>query len=189
MYKVGDELEVVSALEGHGFDIGQIVKVTEVVGNDRQAPYKCEVKEGDDFYWYLGDDEVIPHKISIDYSVIQSLQDNIYKGNVEAGWWTNLATGEAAPKGDVTLILSKLALVHSEVSEALEGVRKGLMDDKLPHRKAIEVELGDAVIRILDLCGHEGLDLAGAIKEKLEYNKTRKDHSIEHRLSANGKKA
>lgn len=188
MYKVGDELKVVKELQGHGFDIGTIVVVTRVDPEDLDTPYKCEAKDGSD-YWYISEDEVIAHKVHIDFSVIQNLQDNIYEGNVKAGWWSNLTTGEAAPKGDVTLILSKLALVHSEVSEALEGVRKGLMDDKLPHRPMAEVEVADAIIRLLDLAGHEGWDVAGAIQEKLEYNKTRKDHSIEHRLSENGKKA
>lgn len=80
------------------------------------------------------------------------------------------------------------SLVHSEVSEAMEGHRKNLMDDKLPHRSMLEVELADAVIRIMDMCGRLGLDLGGAIEEKLEYNRTREDHSIKHRLSENGKK-
>ncbi len=130
----------------------------------------------------------IRHVASI-HQAIDSLQAIVYKGNVEAGWWEDLKTGQAHPKGDVTLILSKLALVHSEVSEALEGARKDLMDDKLPERKMLEVELADAVIRILDLCGHEGLDLAGAIIEKLEYNASRADHKKENRLKEGGKKA
>lgn len=117
------------------------------------------------------------------------LQDTIYRGNVSAGWWTDLSTGAARPQGDITLILSKLALVHSEVSEAVEGARKGLMDDHLPHRPMIEVELADALIRILDLSGHEGLDLAGAVVEKLYYNDQRADHKIENRLAEGGKKA
>jgi hypothetical protein len=117
------------------------------------------------------------------------LQWVIYNGNVEAGWWKNIATNEPFPKGDVTLQLAKLALVHSEVSEAVEGVRKGLMDDKLPHRPMPEVELADAIIRAFDLAGHEGWDLAGAILEKLEYNTSRADHKIENRLADGGKKA
>jgi hypothetical protein len=117
------------------------------------------------------------------------LQWVIYNGNVEAGWWKNIATNEPFPKGDVTLQLAKLALVHSEVSEAVEGVRKGLMDDKLPHRPMPEVELADAIIRAFDLAGHEGWDLAGAILEKLEYNASRADHKIENRLADGGKKA
>ena len=125
----------------------------------------------------------------MDYKAIQDLQELVYKNNVEAGWWTSLDTGELKVKGNITEILAKLALVHSEVSEALEGVRKDLMDDKLPHRKMVEVELADAVIRILDLCGHEGYDLAGAIEEKLAYNAVREDHKVENRMKVGGKKA
>lgn len=117
------------------------------------------------------------------------LQQIIYRGNVQAGWWKNIDTGVAHPKGDVTLILSKLALVHSEVSEAVEGVRKGLMDDHLKERPMAEVELADAIIRAMDLAGHEGWDLAGAIVEKLYYNSTRADHKLENRLQDGGKKA
>lgn len=117
------------------------------------------------------------------------LQDEIYQQNVKMGWWTCLKTGEPKPKGDVELILSKLALVHSEVSECVEGVRKGLMDDHLPHRLQAEVEAADALIRIFDLAGHEGWDLAGAIEEKLLYNQQRQDHKIENRLKEGGKVA
>lgn len=45
-------------------------------------------------------------------------------------------------------------LIHSELSEAAEGLRKDLMDDHLPHRKMFEVELADAFIRTCDLIGH-----------------------------------
>lgn len=117
------------------------------------------------------------------------LQATIYKGNVEAGWWKNIKTGEPFETGDVTLILSKLALVHSEVSEAVEGVRKGLNDDHLTHRPMAEVELADAIIRAFDLAGHEGWNLAGAIIEKLYYNANRADHKIENRLKEGGKQA
>lgn len=116
------------------------------------------------------------------------LQATIYRGNVDAGWWKNISTGEAFPKGDTTLVLSKLALVHSEVSEAVEGVRKGLMDDHLKERPMAEVELADAIIRAFDLAGHEGWDLSGAIIEKLYYNSKRADHKIENRLAEGGKK-
>ena len=127
--------------------------------------------------------------MQIDYTQVSNLQKKIYQNNVKAGWWTNLTTGEAKPQKDVTEILAKLALVHSEVSEALEGVRKNLMDDKLPHRPMAEVECADAIIRLLDLGGHEGWDIAGAIQEKLAYNAIREDHKIENRMTENGKKA
>lgn len=83
---------------------------------------------------------------------------------------------------------TKIALIHSEVSEALEGFRKGKMDDHLPHRKSVEVELADAVIRIMDLSGALELDVAGAIIEKLAYNQRREDHKAENRAAVGGKR-
>jgi NTP pyrophosphatase (non-canonical NTP hydrolase) len=85
------------------------------------------------------------------------------------------------------LVQEKIALIHSEISEGLEGYRKNLMDDKLPHRKMIEVEMADAVIRIADLCGAMNLDLAGAVLEKMKFNKERPDHKPENRKGAEGK--
>ena len=81
-----------------------------------------------------------------------------------------------------------LALIHSEVSEALEGFRKDLNDDHLTNRKMAEVELADAVIRIFDLAGAQGFDLGGALVEKLKYNQKRQDHKKENREAKNGKK-
>lgn len=133
--------------------------------------------------------QVEPVEILRIVHALTDLQDIIYEGNVEAGWWTNLKTGEAVPKGDVNTILAKLCLVHSEVSEACEGARKGLQDDHLPERPMAEVELADAIIRAFDLAGHEGWDLSGAIIEKLFYNADRADHKIENRLKEGGKLA
>jgi hypothetical protein len=69
----------------------------------------------------------------------------------------------------------------------MEGDRKDLMDDKLPHRKMREVELADAVIRIFDMAGAYQMDLAGAIAEKMTYNASRADHKIENRTQSGGK--
>lgn len=111
---------------------------------------------------------------------------SICHGNaVNAGWYTDLDTGEFKQLN----VGERIALMHSELSEAFEAHRKNLMDDHLPHRKGIEVELADTIIRIMDFCGAEDLDIAGAILEKLEYNRNvRKDHSIEARKGINGKK-
>lgn len=62
------------------------------------------------------------------------------------------------------------------------------MDDKLTHRDGVEVELADAMIRILDMAGGLGMDIGGALVEKLEFNRTRHDHTIEARKQVNGKK-
>lgn len=81
-----------------------------------------------------------------------------------------------------------LMLMVSELAEAMEGDRKNLMDDKLPHRPMIEVELADAVIRIFDFAAGKGLDLGGAFVEKMTYNEKRHDHTVEGRLAEGGKK-
>lgn len=103
---------------------------------------------------------------------------------VAAKWYVNPKTGAKIERnfGEV------IALMHSELSEALEAHRKDLQDDKLPHRKGVEVELADCVIRIFDTARAMDLDLAGAIIEKTRYNATRKDHSLKARRAKNGKK-
>lgn len=130
---------------------------------------------------------------------VRQLQDVCHKASRDAGWWTHRATGLnlidviRAPQDPLqqvlagALVAQQLCLSHSELSEAMEGHRKGLPDDKLPHRPMIEVELADAVIRIADLAGAMGLDLGGAIAEKLAFNAHRPDHKIENREAAGGK--
>ncbi len=73
----------------------------------------------------------------------------------EKGFWEN-------PREFGTLI----ALIHSELSEALEGHRKGDMAN-------VAEELADVVIRLADLCGGLSIDLEGAIIEKMAKNQRR----------------
>lgn len=101
----------------------------------------------------------------------------------QAGWWNGVTDNDLS-----LLVPVKLCLIHSEISEAMEGHRKGIKDDKLVHRPAIEVELADAIIRIGDLAGRLGLDVGGAIDEKMAYNRKRKDHKPEVRAAEGGKK-
>lgn len=99
-------------------------------------------------------------------------------------WWRDIETGEPITRNKGELLM----LIVSEVSEAMEGERKDLPDDKLPHRRMAEVELADALIRIFDYAGGHGYDLDGAVREKLAYNAARADHKPEHRRAAGGKK-
>lgn len=127
------------------------------------------------------------------------LMNACHDASVTAGWWTQQETGLDLvdlinyPQNSFhrllagALVSQKLCLIHSEISAAMEGHRKGLQDDKLPGRPMIEVELADAVIRICDLAGALGLDLGGAISEKMAYNAQRADHKPEARAAAGWK--
>lgn len=70
-------------------------------------------------------------------------------------WWQNPETGAPIERNKGELLM----LVITELAEACEGVRKDLMDDKCPARKMEEVELADALIRLLDYAGGFGLHI------------------------------
>ena len=125
--------------------------------------------------------------------------------SVEKGWYETWPDGTT--KAHNVNVPEKLALIHSEVSEALEayrvddirrrcgvcnGERMKAIGAELTtcdschgtgfleiypgeHGKpeGLAVELADVVIRVADLCGALGLDLAEAIERKHAYNTTR----------------
>lgn len=98
-------------------------------------------------------------------------------------WWRDLHTNEPITRNVGELLM----LVVSEIAEGMEGHRKNLMDDKLPDRPMLEVELADALIRIMDIAGGLNLDLAGAFRDKMIFNAVRRDHTHEARKAEGGK--
>lgn len=95
---------------------------------------------------------------------LTAVQEQIFAAMQVQGFW--------APDQDSTA--SKIALMHSELSEALEADRKSIeADDKIPEFSGLEAELADTVIRILDFAGARGLRLGEAIQAKMLYNLSR----------------
>lgn len=120
---------------------------------------------------------------------IKALQIVMHERSSKSGWWNDQKTGERFAPDEVSFYVpTKLCLIHSEISEAMEGHRTNAMDDKLPHRTMLECELADAMIRIADLAEVLHLDLGGAIIEKSNYNVTRKDHTEDARSKPGGKR-
>jgi hypothetical protein len=86
------------------------------------------------------------------------------------GFYTPGTISDDIPQGidvsDGVLMLGKLMLVVTEVSEAAEAVRSGDMD-------GFTEELADTMIRLLDICGSCGIDIERAISDKMDVNKER----------------
>jgi len=122
----------------------------------------------------------LDHMLFEESIAIQGLASDIHRLNQK--WWQFDLGGPTRNKGEA------IALMHSELSECLEAVRKDLYDDHLPHLKGEVVELADCIIRILDYCRGFNLPIGKAVYEKLEYNAQRQDHKKDVRDKEGGKK-
>jgi NTP pyrophosphatase (non-canonical NTP hydrolase) len=111
-------------------------------------------------------------KFDKDHMTITELVAESYGNSKEHGFWEDAST---VP--DKYIISTKLALIHSEVSEALEELREldNLTEPRYNEGKpeGFPSELADCVIRVADLCGYLGIDLEAVIVEKLAFNKGR----------------
>lgn len=105
----------------------------------------------------INKDALAPHVI------IKFLSKICHQAAKDAGWWTNLQTGESTV--GKRSIPTMIALAHSELSEALEGARKNRPDDHLPQYPQLAVEIADTVIRLGDTIGQYNEDF---IQEALD---------------------
>lgn len=116
---------------------------------------------------------------------LSKLSSICHEASLAAGWYDELhKLGAVCDNGsflDNIFVASRLCLIHSELSEALEGRRRDLMDDHLPQYSMIDVELADAIIKIMDLTGYLGTDIGDIVMAKLEYNRHRVDHKAKTR--------
>lgn len=114
---------------------------------------------------------------------LTELSKLVHAANIK--WWQDINTGLPIKRNRGEL----LALIHSEISEALEGERKNLMDDKLPQYPMPVVEIVDGIIRSLDyLAGcWPDVDVQAVFNDKMTYNAQREDHKHEARRIAGGK--
>ncbi|MBT4850104.1 hypothetical protein HON36_04605 [Candidatus Parcubacteria bacterium] len=91
---------------------------------------------------------------------LKELQDLILAQAKEKDWGI---------KPEEIIFAEKLALLHQEVSETLEAYRKG----KMTGEHGVGEELGDVIMRTLQLAGIYNIDLEAEILKKIESNKSR----------------
>lgn len=102
------------------------------------------------------------------------LADEIHRTAVEKGWWEPLLCPHCGKETGERSLGEQIALMHSELSEALEGIRhNNPADDKLPEFSAAEVEFADTIIRMMDTAKKKKWRVAEALTAKMAYNKTR----------------
>lgn len=97
-------------------------------------------------------------------------------GEQEAATWSDYA------------VPTRIALCHSELSEALEADRKGLMSEHIEGFTGVEEELADVLIRVLGWASRQGLRVPEAVAAKHAYNRLRADHKAESRSAPGGKR-
>lgn len=121
---------------------------------------------------------------SVFASAINDTAELCHRISKEHGFWDviNVSNEDGSVKGQMIQFNfgEKIALIHSELSEALEKHRKGIAktgqdapDEHCPAFGGIDIELADAVIRIFDLAASMGINIGRAIEAKCKFNESR----------------
>ena len=97
-------------------------------------------------------------------SDINRIAAEAYANSVAKGFWD---LGENRNQGEM------IALMHSELSEALEAIRKPQESEKIPGFTLLEEEMADLIIRAGDFAAGFKLQLVEAISAKMKYNESR----------------
>ncbi len=115
----------------------------------------------------LKDNQILSiNTVRFDDVTYNAIRDICYGMAVKGGWWSDPTTGEPITRAREVLI----SLMHSELSEALEAVRKDLNDDHLTNRKGVEVEFADTIIRIMDYCGGFDINIGWKMKDVIIFS-------------------
>lgn len=121
-------------------------------------------------------------------SNIDDLSAICHEAAASRGWWHHSVLVDGRYILKFRNVGELIALMHSELSEALEGARKDATSDKIEGFTAVEEELADTLIRLFDFAGAAKLRLGEAFVAKMVYNAQREDHKMENRMAVGGKK-
>jgi len=179
MRKAGERLREVRTIMGLSQEaLGDLLGIARESINYREAgrfeiradlaAKVVEIARDRGIDWLTGDYLLgISDQVAVPGTSLNDLVQKAHENAVAKGFWNN------PPE-----LGTAIALIHGELSEALEEARTGHEPDEMYYGKngkpeGVPSELADAVIRIFDVCGYYGINLEAAITQKMAFNTTR----------------